>query len=153
MRFELFENLPEQEWLLEALPKIEWRAGTVLHEALVSGDFHPRFGYTSRLYFLLDDHKIVGFGTILEQDFHPVPSWRRWIAFIYVYPEYRGWRLSEKIVTFLEDEIRKLGETTVHILTQHQGLYEKFGYTFVREEDDGYHDHSYIYTKDLARYR
>ncbi|MCI5826427.1 MAG: GNAT family N-acetyltransferase [Arcanobacterium sp.] len=97
-----------------------------------------------------EDGPLAGFGAIVEQDYHPVPEWQRWIAFVYVWPEYRGRQLSREIVQFLEGEIAAAGEREVHILTQHRGLYEKYGYELVREEDDGRHAHAYIYHKELT---
>ena len=162
MHYEIYEGREDQRELLEALPTIEWGAGKYMYKMITSGEFHARLGETARLYFLREGEageagageageagKLVAFVAIVEQDYHPVPEWDRWIAFLYVWPEYRGRRLSEQIISDMEQEIRDMGEHEVHILTRHFGLYDKYGYEFVREEAEAQHGKSYIYRKSL----
>lgn len=95
------------------------------------------------------DLQINGFGAIVEQDYLPLPKLSPWISSIWVDPDHRGEHLSGKIVAFLEDAIRMLGAPKAHILTQHKGLYERFGYTFIQEMPEPMHQHDYLYLKEL----
>lgn len=51
-------------------------------------------------------------------------SWSPWIGFVFTYPEYRGQRLSEKLIFHAE---------YTYISTEHIGLYEKYGYELFTE--------------------
>ncbi|MDY6049707.1 MAG: GNAT family N-acetyltransferase [Corynebacterium sp.] len=152
-------DTPETARYLEFLENAPWGAAKFMRKALLSGSFAERFGKTGELYFVLDDASpdtpdnklpIMGFGAHVEQDFFPIPEFNRFLAFVYVAPNYRGQHLSTQIIEFLENRVRELEEDEVHILTQHSGLYEKMGYTHVRTVDDGVHDEAHVYVKDLA---
>ncbi|MDR6939618.1 GNAT family N-acetyltransferase [Arcanobacterium hippocoleae] len=93
--------------------------------------------------------KIAGFGAIVEQDFIEIPEFSPWIAFIYVNPEYRGQHLSERIVNFLEAKLKEMENREIYILTQHIGLYEKYGYAQIGDVPSEIHGTAYIYKKEL----
>ena len=149
MKFYLYKYIQKEDAFLRYLHEADWKAGNLLYRTLKDGTFHTRFGQTAELYFLLDGEQIVGFGAIVEQDFFPIPEIKRFLAFLYVDHAYRGRYLSRKIIRHLEETVLSRGETEVHILTQHKGLYEKMNYALVREVEDGVHEHAYLYTKNL----
>ena len=153
MTFTTFDPSDEgHRRFLEYLPTVPWKAGSYMHGIITEGKFHERFGQSARLYFVTDGDEqgaIAGFCALLEQDFAPVPEYRPWIAFMYVAPAYRGHRLSQAMVSFLEGRALEQGWTEVHILTRHHGLYEKYGYSLVRGMPSERHGVDYIYVKEL----
>lgn len=144
-----FSEYSDRAALLDYAAGVDWGAARMLRSALAEGTFAEKFGDSARAYFMLDGAAPIGFGALVEQDYAPMPQHRPWIAMIWVDPDYRGRRLSETMVRFLEDRAREGGWETAHILTQHKGLYEKYGYEFIREVDTPVHDHDYFYAKDL----
>lgn len=63
-------------------------------------------------------------------------SWTPWIGCVFTYPEYRGHRLSEKLITLAEEySIKEFNAEYTYISTDHIGLYEKYGYDFFTEAD------------------
>lgn len=168
IRFDLNQQYaqPEQQ-CLAYLAQVDWGAAKKLRQTIIDGTFVQNFGRTAKLYFLIgtpdcnaaqtqptnqarSEMQIKGFGAIVEQDYLPLPDLSPWISSIWVDPKYRGEHLSSQIVEFLEAVIRTQGESKVYILTQHQGLYERYGYTLIQEMPEPMHDHDYLYQKELS---
>jgi len=62
--------------------------------------------------------------------------WTPWIGCVFTYPEYRGNRLSEKLIYLAEEYVvKEFNAEYTYISTDHIGLYEKFGYEFFTESD------------------
>lgn len=97
----------------------------VLKKALVSDDFSKKFGKTARVFYVKDGDNFVGFFTVVEQDYLPVPEYNRYIAFVDVHPDYRGQHLSNIFIAKAEDVLSQEDTAEVHIVRQHKGLYEK----------------------------
>ena len=66
---------------------------------------------------------------------------------IYVDPKSRGRRLSEKMTLFLENKAKELAYDKVYIMTQHKGLYEKYGYELQEIVYGNIHGEDYLYKK------
>lgn len=145
-----WETSSQQDRFLSFLAAAEWKAAEFLRKLLVEGTFYERLGESSQLFFVAEGDEIMGFCALVEQDFNPIPEYRPWIAFIYVHPDFRGNRLSEKMVDFLEDKARDAGWDKTYIVTQHHGLYEKYGYQFVKSVPSPKHDEDFVYVKDLT---
>ena len=47
--------------------------------------------------------------------------------------EYRGHRISEKLISFANEYAKQIGFDKTYIPSEHIGLYEKFGWQFVEE--------------------
>jgi len=63
-------------------------------------------------------------------------NWTPWIGCVFTYPEYRGNRLSEKLIYLAEEyAIKEFNAEYTFISTDHIGLYEKFGYEFFTKSD------------------
>jgi len=63
-------------------------------------------------------------------------TWTPWIGCVFTYPEYRGNRLSEKLIYLAEEyAVKEFNAEYTFISTDHIGLYEKFGYEFFTESD------------------
>ena len=77
--------------------------------------------------------RIVGMATIARTDYYPLPDICPWISTIFVDEEYRGHRISGKLIDFANDYAKGIGFSRTYIPSEHIGLYEKYGYRFVRE--------------------
>lgn len=131
------------------LKNAKWGAINFMHKLIAEDKFFSKFGYSSRTFFMYVNDNPIGLGNIFERDYIEVPEKDIFIGMIYVDPQYRGLGYSSKMVKHLEDILKKEGKEEVSIVTQHKGLYEKSGYSLVREVD-GPHEHDYFYTKKLT---
>ena len=59
-----------------------------------------------------------------------------WIGFVYTFPEYRGNRYSELLINNCADIAKKKGFEKLWIATDHDGLYEKYGFVYLENRID-----------------
>ncbi len=79
------------------------------------------------------DGKIIGMTSILKTDYYPLPEIFPWISCVFVEKEYRGERISEKLIRHAEGYAKEQGFKKVYIPSEHTGLYEKYGYRYVKD--------------------
>lgn len=71
--------------------------------------------------------RIKSIGRIRDKSMFP------WLGFLFTYPDYRGNRYSEKLLKYVEEEAKSENYLIVYLRTDHTGLYEKYGYTYLGE--------------------
>ena len=81
----------------------------------------------------LDNDHIVGMATIMKSDYYPLPEIFPWISTIFVSEEYRSRRFSGKLIDFANRYAKKAGFDRTYIPSEHTGLYEKYGYRYVKD--------------------
>ena len=59
-----------------------------------------------------------------------------YIAIVYVDPNFRANGISKELVKIAENQLLKVGFQSIYIVTQHVGLYEKWGYSQIDEAED-----------------
>lgn len=77
--------------------------------------------------------KIVGMATLMKTDYYPLPEVFPWVSTLFVSEEYRGGRISEKLIDFANSYAKNLGFERTFIPTEHIGLFERYGYRFVMD--------------------
>ena len=146
-------NYFEQDKKAELLAQIEdcdWSGARFLGELLQKESFFEMLGGWGALYLLTDGENLVAFGTLTGQDAIRDESMTPWIGFVFVRPEYRGHRYSQLLLNHCEAEALKLGYSKIYIGTDHIGLYEKYGYTYMENRLDYWDDDTRILFKELG---
>ncbi len=77
--------------------------------------------------------QIVGMATLMKTDYYPLPEIYPWVSSIFVSEVYRGHRVSEKLIDFANEYARELGFDRTYIPSEHIGLYEKYGYRYLKD--------------------
>lgn len=77
--------------------------------------------------------RIVGMATIMKTDYYPLPEIYPWISTVFVNEEYRGQRISGKLIDFANNYAKELGFDRTYIPTEFIGLYEKYGYCYIKD--------------------
>lgn len=77
--------------------------------------------------------QIVGIAYIRKEDYYPLPEIYPWVSGIFVAEDYRGHRISEKLIFFANEYAKKNGFDKTYIPSIHVGLYEKYGYRYLRD--------------------
>ena len=77
--------------------------------------------------------RIICMATIAKSDYYPLPGIFPWISTIFVSEEYRGNRISEQLIDAANQYAKELGFDQTYIPTEHVGLYEKYGYRYIRD--------------------
>lgn len=141
-----FKNSLENREFLDYIKNIKWGAAKLLHQTITEDKVYEKFGKDTRIFYVKDDENIIGFFTIVNQDYIKLPEYDRFIAMLWVDQKYRGRGLSREFIKYAEDVS---SVKTMHLLTRHKGLYEKMGYKLIKEFKEEFHDMDYLYEKDL----
>jgi len=92
---------------------------------------------------------IVGMVTIMKTDYYPLPEIYPWISTLFVSEEYRGHRISEKLIDFANEYVKALGFDKTYIPSEYVGLYEKYGYIYIKDIVNYGGDTDCLYAKEL----
>lgn len=101
-------------------------------------------------FVAIAERRIVGMVTIMKSDYYPLPEIYPWISTLFVSEEYRGHRISEKLVDFANEYAKCIGFDATYIPSQHIGLYEKYGYSYVKDIVNYGGDTDRLYIKKLC---
>lgn len=77
--------------------------------------------------------QIVGIAFIRKEDYYPLPEICPWVSGVFVSEAYRGHRISERLIAFANVYARENGFHHTYIPSIHTGLYEKYGYRYLRD--------------------
>ena len=97
------------------------------------------------------DGSAVGMVTIMKSDYYPLPEIYPWISTLFVSEEYRGMRISEKLIDFANEYAKDLGFDKTYIPSEHVGLYEKYGYTYIKGIVNYGGDIDRLYAKEFRK--
>lgn len=135
--------------LQQQIAAADWGAATFLVDLLRKGTFFDTVGGEGELFVLMDGETVVSFATLTRQDCIRDESMYPWIGFVYTFPAYRGRRFSGQLIGYIQKEAAAQGHDRVYIATDHVGLYEKYGYTYLENRIDCWGDDSRILYIDL----
>jgi len=107
-----------------------WGAGKNLAEQMRKKGFNS----WERVFVAIEDSNIAGYCTFSEADCIPNVSYTPYISFMFVGEQYRGNRLSEKLIHFALEYAKELNFDKVYLVSDHVNLYEKYGFVKVDEK-------------------
>ena len=96
------------------------------------------------------DGRIVGMVTMMKTDYYPLPDIYPWISTLFVSEAYRGRRISEKLIDSANAYAKTLGFDKTYIPSEHIGLYEKYGYRYVRDIVNYGNGVDRLYVKEIS---
>jgi len=85
------------------------------------------------MFAAVKDGKIVGMASLLKTDYYPLPEIFPWVSCVFVEKEYRGDRISGLLIDAANRYAKEQGFTKTYIPTEYTGLYERYGYTYVKD--------------------
>lgn len=77
--------------------------------------------------------QIVGMVSIMKTDYYPLPEIYPWVSSVFVTEDYRGYKISEKLISFANEYAKEKGFDRTYIPSEHIGLYEKYGYRYLKD--------------------
>ena len=107
-----------------------WSAGQNLAKQM----YQHKFNDWERVFAATENSKIVGYCTLSATDCIPNVTYTPYISFVFVDEQYRGNRLSEKLIRFALEYAKKLNFDRVYLVSDHVNLYEKYGFVKVDEK-------------------
>ena len=142
-----FESGNKEHWLNE-IKRSDWGAAPILAEFLENGTFFEKLG-DGVLLLLTDGDKLVSYLTFARNDCISDDSMYPWIGFVFTFPEYRGHRYAGRLIERCGEIARERSVKNIYICTDHIGLYEKYGYSYLENRADIYGEDSRIYVKNI----
>ncbi|MBQ6449579.1 GNAT family N-acetyltransferase [bacterium] len=79
---------------------------------------------------------LVGFYQVIPNDLFTRPDLTPWFGFAFIAPEYRGCGYFRQLMAAVPGHARQFGLRQLYLHSRHQGLYEKFGWTFLEESTE-----------------
>ena len=135
-------------WLNE-IEKCDWDAGQYLHDLLLQDSLKELVGENTRVLLLTEGETLISFCTLAPMDDIQPTDLTPWIGFVYTFPAFRGQGYAEKLMRHAEELAKADGAASVHVSTNHVGLYERYGYTFFGMMKDVGGEDSRVYIKYL----
>lgn len=125
-------SAPDRAHWLAAIRRAPWPAAAFLASFLErDGAFAAQFGPGATVLLLTDGDDLASFCTYAARDEVDDPALTPWIGFAFTFDAYRGRRclgmLIERAMTLAAAD----GHPAVYISTDHVGLYEKYGFSYV----------------------
>ncbi len=145
---EYFSTENKNHWL-EKISQCDWDAGQYLAFLLKSNGLFDLVGENSRVLLLTEGDELISFCTLAKYDDVQPTELTPWIGWIYTFPAFRGKHLAGKLLEYAESLAKDDGAEAVHISTNHNGLYEKYGYEFLRYDKDVEGEDTKIYVKRI----
>lgn len=122
-----------------------WRAGKSLSEDM-SG---PIFTDWERVIVALNGNKIAGYCTVAKKDCIPNVPYTPYIGYLFVEENYRGYRLSKRLISYAMSYLKTLGFHHVFLVSDHVNFYEKYGFQVIDRKSAPWGEIEKIYRHDL----
>ncbi len=101
------------------------------------------------VFVAIADGRILGMASIMKTDYYPLPEIYPWISSVFVTEDYRGYRISEKLIDFANEYAKEIGFERTYIPTEFIGLYEKYGYCYIKDIVNYGNGIDRLYAKEL----
>jgi predicted acetyltransferase len=141
-------TVKDKDYWLNEIKKCNWRDAMFLSNLLTENTFHEILGI-GNLYLLIDYDQLLCFGTLTEKDYIEDKGLHPWIGFIFTQPTHRGHRYSQKIINQMLSDAVIQGYSYVYLATEHIGLYEKYGFSYLENRKDKWGINNRIYFKKI----
>ncbi len=149
MKIFAYSSCEDKEKWLSQIKAQDWTAAGFLFSLISENRFYETLGDAAELYIMADGEKLVSFGTLAPKDEIDDDSLKPWIGFVYTVTEYRGKRLSGELIASLCETARTQGYEKVYLSTDHNGLYEKYGFIYMENRKTVWGEDSRIYYMNL----
>ena len=97
----------------------------------------------------LENENICGYCTVSKSDCIPDVEYTPYIGYMFVGEEYRGHRLSQKLVQYAMAYLKSIHFEKVYIVSEHENLYEKYGFNVIDRKIAPWGSEEKIYVQRL----
>lgn len=129
----------------EYAEKCSWRAGKSLADNMDNNAFTD----WERVIVAFDNESICGYCTVAKTDCIPNVTYTPYIGYVFVGEEYRGHRLSQKLIEYSMDYLRSVGFNKAYLVSDHENLYEKYGFCVIDRKTAPWGSEEKIYMQKL----
>ena len=123
-----------------------WKAGLSLAKRMRGNGFRD----WERVIAATDGENIAGYCTVTERDELPEKyEYSPFVGFLFVDEQYRGKRISERMIGEACRYAKTLGYPVMNIMSGERGLYEKYGFEKIGEYETIYGTTEQLFQKAL----
>lgn len=122
-----------------------WRAGASLSREMEEGSFTQ----WERVMVARNAQEIAGFCTVAKKDCIPDVPYTPYIGYVFVDEKYRGYRLSQKLISYAFGYLKAVGFEKVYLVSDHENLYEKYGFQVIDQKMSPWGEMEKIYMHNL----
>jgi Acetyltransferases len=97
---------------------------------------NKKFTDWERVLVALENNTIAGYCTLIKTDCIPEVSYTPYISHMFVGENFRGNRISEKLILCALKYAKELGFQKVYLVSDHVNLYEKYDFVKIDEKLD-----------------
>lgn len=101
-----------------------------IYHSSLPGQTLPQF------YLLLKENNIIGCAALITNDFISRHDLYPWMACLFIDEEERGKEYGKLLIEHAEKEAKRAGFTAVYLTTDHDGYYERYGWTRIEDGID-----------------
>ena len=134
---------------MEQSKRLRKRLFMACRKSLADAMDHDTFTEWERVVAALDQQKICGYCTVTKTDCIPDVSYTPYIGYLFVGEKYRGKRLSQKLIQYAMDYLKSIGFEQVYIVSDHENLYEKYGFNVIDRKAAAWGTVEKIYVQKL----
>lgn len=138
-----------QEYWLSKIKECDWVAGKFLYELIKQEKLKELVGDNVKVLLLIDELELISFCTLSDVDDIETTELTPWIGFVYTFDKYRGHRHMGKLISYAEEITKSNGLSNIYISTDQEGIYEKYGFSFIGIIKDRRNEDSRVYTKTI----
>ena len=131
--------------VIEYAENCSWSAGKFLSNEMKNRSFSD----WERVIVCFEDEGICGYCTVTKRDCIPNVSYTPYIGFVFVGEEYRGNRISQKMIEFAMEYLKSIGFDRVYLVSDHENLYEKYGFEIIDRKVATWGEEEKIYMQKL----
>ena len=123
---------------------VSWKAGPYLANMMRTGQFRD----WERVIVAREGDEIMGFCDFTEYDDMPEDKgYSPFIGFVFVGEQHRGRRISQRMIEKACQYAKSLGYGAVYLTSTEHGLYEKYGFEKVSDEDTVFDTHEQLFRR------
>ena len=118
--------------LIDFVRKSSWRASPIIANNWEENNYLD----WERIFVAIENNNIVGHCSLNEKDSIPNVEYTPYIQSVFINEQFRGNRLSEKLILYAMSYAKSLGFEKVYIVSDHKNFYEKYGFEKIDEKKD-----------------
>lgn len=122
-----------------------WNAGKSLSKNMSENVFTD----WERVIVALHGQNIAGYCTVAKSDCIPNVPYTPYIGYMFVDEKYRGHRLSQQLISYAMSYLQSLGFHQVFLVSDHENLYEKYGFKVIDRKMAPWGEIEKIYVQEL----
>lgn len=109
----------------------------------------PDEDHIPQFYVMIYCGEIIGCYGLIINDFISRHDIYPWFSSLYIDSSHRGKSLCKKMFDHAEEKVKAMGFSSLYLTTDHDGLYEKFGWEFLSYGYEPSGIKTRIYSKNL----